>query len=329
LNNKVLLTGANSLLGANVIRALLERNYEVRAFIRSSSNISAISDLHCEFFKGDITRFKDLKEAVQDCDYVIHAATNNDLSPTSLDHYYNENVKAVRLLIKSCQENGVRRIVYISTANTFDPGNRSSVGTEKNTIAKDFQKSGYAMSKFLAQEMVVDEVKKGKLNAIVINPSFIIGPFDTKPTSGRIIIRYFHKKLILLPPGGKSFIYSKDVANAVCNALVSGRPGECYLVTNQNLSYLEFFRKLENITHNKSMKIILPRRIIILMGGIGTVLTWFGLKMDLNLVNARNICKYLYYDSGKAIEDLGLTQTPIEIAINEAIMWFKENGYLQ
>lgn len=326
---KVLVTGANSLVGSNVIRVLLERGFAVRAFVRNSSEISTIAGLNCELFYGDITRQEDVDSAIHGCDYIIHAAARNISGPTKLEYYYKENVKAVEFVIKSCIKYQVKRLVYVSTANTIDPGDKDNPGTEENSIGKQYKKSGYAMSKFLAQELIRKYVLAGELNAVIVNPSFNIGPYDAKPTSGRIILMYYKKKLIFIPSRGKNFVYSKDVAIAICNALSRGRNGECYLLTHQNLTFLDFCRKLDEATDHRSIKIVIPDFVIKALGYIGTVIGWFGPTLDLNHVNAGLLCTSTNYSSGKAMGELGLPQTPIETAIRDAISWFKENGYLK
>jgi len=325
---KVLVTGASSSLGANVILTLLEKGYAVRAFARKSSNLFTVKGLDIETFFGNISNSNDIHDAISGCDYVIHAAANMELSPKITGHQKEDNVKAVEHLVNSCLEHNVKRLVYVSTANTIGPGTKARPGTEENQINGQFERSGYAKSKLLAQQLLQKHVREDGLDAIIVNPSFMIGPYDHKPTSGRMVIRFYNKKINLIPPGGKSFIYVKDVAEAVCNALTLGRPGECYLLTNQNLTYLEFCNKMDELTQNKSIKIHVPRLLMMLFGYTGSFLGILGIKTDLNRVNIGMLCSTAFYSSAKAQKELDLKLTPVDEALRKAIDWFRENGYI-
>jgi dihydroflavonol-4-reductase len=326
---KVLVTGASSALGANIIRILLLRGYPVRAFIRKSSNISALTGLPIEFFKGDIGDKNDLVEGIKGCEYVIHAAANMELSTGVTTKQEEDNIKAVEHLAKSCVDHKIKRLVYISTANTIGPGNKEHPGIEENKTAKWFERSGYAKSKLLAEELIQKHVLEDGLDALILNPSFMLGPYDTKPTSNRIILQFYKKRFNFIPPGGKSFIHVKDVAVAACNALTMGNPGENYLLTNENLTYLEFIMKLEELTGQKSMKIHIPRRLVYFLGNIGSVLENLGMKRELNRTNARMLCTTAFYKSSKAVRELNLPLTPIEKAMEESLNWFQQNKCLK
>jgi dihydroflavonol-4-reductase len=325
--SKVLVTGATSSLGAHIVRILLETGYQVRVFARRTSNISIIQDLNIEIFYGDIALKEDLDRAVKGCNYVIHAAANIDMGSKSQEIQTRENVSAVENLLSACLQHEIKRLVYVSTANTIAPGSKDQLGNEKNTIGKQYEKLGYAKSKLLAEELIRQHVKEKGLDAVIVNPSFMIGPYDTKPTSNRIILMLYRKKINFLPAGGKSFVYVKDAAAAACNALKMGKAGENYLLTGENLTYREFCRKVEEVTGTYSLIIILPRTLMLFIGTICTFLNLLGMKIELTRTNAAILCTHAFYSHDKAVNELGMPETPITTGIREAIKWFGENKY--
>lgn len=323
---KVLVTGANGLLGANIVRELVKRKYDVRIFARDTSDLSGLHGVEFERVNGDILEPDSIDKAVAGCDYVIHSAANTNQWPTQYIHYEPVNVNGTKHVIEAVKKHHVKRFVFVSSANAFGNGTKERPGMELNEFSGFRIGSGYMISKFVAQQMVLDEVGQNNLQAIVVNPTFMIGPYDSKPSSGQIIVMGMGKKVQVSPPGGKNFIHVNDAAIGTCNALTMGRTGECYLLANENLSYREFFALLNKISGETPKSLSLPRVLLKTIGRAGTLVEKiFRKPAGLNLVNARLLCLDNYYTGKKAIKALELPQTSIETAIREAIAWFREN----
>ena len=323
---KILVTGANGLLGVNIVRELLLRNTEVHALVRPTSDLRGLSGLDIKYIAGDILDTESLDRAVKDCEVVIHAAANTSQWPTQYRYYEPVNVKGTQNVINICRKHNVSRVVYVSTANAFGNGPRENPGTELSEFNGFRYNSGYMISKYLAQQWVLTEVEKYRLPVVVVNPTFMIGPYDVKPGSGRIILMGLHKKWIACPPGGKNFIHVRDVATGICNAIEYGIPGECYLLANENLSYQEFYAKLDRVTGQQTAKFNLPGSVL---KAIGIACSCWesvsGMAIPISFVNARLLCLENYYSGEKAISALRMPQTPVEKAIEDAIAWFQEN----
>ncbi|NJK94820.1 MAG: NAD-dependent epimerase/dehydratase family protein [Bacteroidales bacterium] len=117
-------------------------------------------------------------------------------------------------------------MIYVSTANTFGYGSKLKPANELSEFSFFNFNSGYIMSKFIAQQHVLREIEKSQLPVVIVNPAFMIGPYDSKPSSGKIILMGLDKKIQFCPPGGKSFVDVRDAAVAVCNAITMGKNGE-------------------------------------------------------------------------------------------------------
>jgi dihydroflavonol-4-reductase len=167
--------------------------------------------------------------------------------------------------------------------------------------------------------------KSKEIDVIVVNPTFLIGPYDNKPSSGRIILMSFGKKVVLYPPGGKNFVHVADVAKGIVSTLEIGKNGEKYLLANENLTYREFFQKLSAKSNSRVILIKIPKYLLLAIGIVGSILKYAGIKNELFLTNMSMLCTCNFYSNKKAKTELNIKFRSIDIALQEAIEWFKEN----
>jgi dihydroflavonol-4-reductase len=326
---KVLVTGANGLLGANVVRELESRGKEVRVLVRPTAGLSALEGTGAEVVHGDILDRQSLDRAMKGCDTVIHAAANTSQWPVRYSFYEPVNVLGTQNVMEACRENGISRVIYVSTANTFGPGTKEYPGTELSEFSGFRVGSGYMISKYVAQQNVLMEVEKHNTPVVIVNPTFMIGPYDSKPSSGKIILMGLNKRVQVYPDGGKNFIHVRDAATGVCNAMERGRVGGCYLLAHENLTYREFYERLNRVAGQRPSMVKVPSLVLQAAGRIGTLIERTGKKAaPLNHVNARLLTIGNYYSGKKAVQELGLPQTPIETAITEALSWFRSTSMI-
>jgi len=324
---KVFVTGANGLLGSNVVRELIKEGHEVRIFVRQDANMLGLHGVRCDIINGDLLNEQDLITATAGCDAIIHAAAKTSQWPVELRFYEAVNIKGTGNVLTAVKKNNIKKFIFVSTANVFGYGTMGKPGNEQTEYAFHDLKSGYITSKYLAQKLVLDAHKKHGIPVVVVNPTFMIGPYDSKPSSGKIIQMGLNKKVQVFPAGGKNFIHVRDAAIGVCNAIKFGKPGECYLLANENLTYREFYNKLNVVADHHPIMVELPDVFIRSAGAIGSMVQKIINKpLSLNSVNAKLLVIGNYYSAKKAVEGLNLPQTPIEEAILEAIGWWKESG---
>lgn len=325
---KVLVTGGNGFLGSNVARELFRRGYEVKLMMRPSADTSVIADVPCELYYGEISNPKDTLRAVEGCDYVVHTASVTQQWGVSFKDYEEINVKGTMNVVDACLFYEVKKLIHISTANTIGPGSRVKPANELSSFRLTNISSGYVSSKYIAQQYVMEQVERKKLPAVIINPTFMIGPYDTKPSSGKIILHGMNKRIVFYPPGGKNFVHIGDVCTGIANALEKGKVGDCYLMAGENLSYRDFFKLLNRVSGQKPVLIRIPGFILKSFGLMGTLLEIFGRKSGkLNYSSAFMLCLYNYYSGKKSERDLEVQYSSAEKAVNNALSWFKENRY--
>ncbi|MBN2774290.1 MAG: NAD-dependent epimerase/dehydratase family protein [Prolixibacteraceae bacterium] len=316
---KVLVSGANGLLGSYIVRELIHTGYQVCAFVRKGCNLELLSGIDIEIMEGNITNREDVENAVKGCDYVIHSAAST-LQATSLSFFWEANINSTRYFIDACKNYHISRFVYVSTANCFGNGPRSNPGNEKIPFMPWLRESGYAYSKYIAQQMVLNETNKNGFNPVVVNPTFIFGSGDIVRSSGKIFSYVLNRKVVFYPPGGKNFVSAPIVAKGIIQALKYGKAGESYLLAGENLSYREFFQIVNNTTGNYPLMIKLPKLLLMFFGTLGSLVEMLVNKpVALTRANAKMLCAENYYDPFKAVSEIGYKLASIETEIKKLI----------
>jgi nucleoside-diphosphate-sugar epimerase len=323
----VLITGANGLLATHVIMELLAQGYQVKGLLRDNQRFQLGEHPHLVLIQGDFTHPPTIREAVRNCDFVIHAAALTNQNLIDYAPYQRVNVEAVKEIMKASIKEGVKKVVHVSSANAFGFGTKEHPGDETRLIRKPFSESLYANSKLEGQQLALSF--KDQIEVTVVNPTFMLGAYDAKPGSGRILLMGFPRKILFYPPGGKNFVDVGDVATGVLKALKQGNNGEAYLLGGENLSYLEFFKKLSHITHQRPLYIRIPKGILLLVGLIGSILRTLGIATQLSLNNMKILCINNFYSNHKASGELGLEFKPIDNGIEEGIAWFIKEGRIK
>jgi dihydroflavonol-4-reductase len=326
--SKVLVTGANGLLGSHIVRELLKRGYIVKVLVRKGSNLRALEGLDIEFFYGQMTEKHAVFSATEGCEFLIHCAAKTSPKPSDLEAFKTANIKSTEHCIEAAKKYRLIRFVFVSTANTLGNGTKENPGNEEKPFMGWLKKSGYAYSKLIAQEMVLDETKNSNLDAVVVNPTFIIGENDVKPGSGQIFWHVLNKPAAFYPPGGKNFVDAEAAAIGVVNAMEKGKLGECYLLAGENLTYKEFYKMTAEIAEQKPIFVPIPQFFLMTLGYLGDFSEKvLNIPVRLSKVNARMLCENNFYTPAKAIKELDFPLISTRQSAKKAIDWFRENYY--
>ncbi|MDX2250409.1 MAG: NAD-dependent epimerase/dehydratase family protein [Bacteroidia bacterium] len=327
--NKILVTGADGLLGSNLVRTLLARNYEVRVLIQRGRKVPSLDGLPLERMAGDVLDIKSLEDAVKGCNKVIHVAANTSVWPSRGEIYYKVNVEGTLNMIQVTQKSGIERFVHVGSASSFGIGSKAKPGTETDPCVSAKYGMDYIDTKVKGQLVVLDAVKKEGFPALVVNPTFMIGPYDSKPSSGAVVIAAAKGQVPGFTGGGRNWVHVRDVAEAIANALTMGKIGEAYILGHENLSYKEAITQICEVVGTKPPRLTVPDFIIKTIGLAGSA--WgqiSGNPPKLTYPMAKVSCDEHYFSPAKAIRELNLPQTGLKTATQEAYAWFQENGYL-
>ncbi len=329
-NTKVFVTGANGMLGSSICRELIKQNYTIKAMCMTNTSTATINDLRIEIVFGNILDRSFLLKEMKGCDYVIHVAASTQVWPRRCKKIHDINVTGTKNIMELAHALDLKRMIHIGTASSFKPGTRNEPGQEDTEYVGWKYGMDYIDSKFLAQKILLEHHVKTDFPVIVINPTFMIGPFDSGPSSGKMLIGLSKGTIPGYCSGGKNFVCSNDVAIATVNALTRGRPGQCYIAGHQNLDYKYFFETAA-ATMNKPITLKpIPRLAILLVGAINSTIARITNKSPkLSYGMAKLASAQHYYSSNKAVRELNMPQTPIEKGIEQCMNWFHSNGHLK
>lgn len=326
----VLLTGANGFLGGHLCRELLRRGYAVRAFVRPSSDQRVLAGLPLDIWTGDLRDPHNVRAATYGCDYVIHAGALAQVNPARSQTLVDINVGGTAAVLAAVRAADVERLVFVGTANVFGFGSKKHPGDELYPYMGSRYGLDYMDSKRAATDLVLQTIQQDELPAVLVHPTFMIGPLDYKITSNALLLALYRRQIAGVPLGGKNYVHVNDVAVATVNALAMGRVGQSYILGNQNLSYREAFSLMAEVMNIRPPLLPVPPPLASLIGWVSDrkhQLT--GKPIQLNSAMAAVANDDHYFSVTKAIEELNLPQTPIRVAITEAFTWFKQHGYLQ
>jgi len=326
---KVLVTGASGFLGINLCMELLSRGYFVNAVVSKPESAKFLKDIEgINIAVSNILDAEKLKELSIGMDVVINCAANTALYPKRSENIRKVNITGVDNLINACLENKVGRFIQVGTANSFGSGTLDNLGAERNAYEGAKYELDYIDSKFKAQNNILKAVKDDGLDAVVVNPTFMIGPNDVKPSSGAMVLGIRNRKVPAYTSGGKNFVYVKDVAVGIANAIELGRKGECYILGSHNLKYQEFFEITAELANVKPPKIKLPNALALGFGRLNSgIAKLFNRHTAMSYEAMKLSTEIHYYSSDKAIKEINFPQTDIKIAVEEGLDWFKKHNY--
>ena len=316
---KVFVTGATGLLGTNVIIKLLQNGYSVIALVRQKSKYLGEENENLKLIEGCIS--SDLSLYLANVDCIIHIAAETNQNLIRYEEYKKVNYDITVNLFSQAEACGVERFLFVSSANTIGYGSQEHPGNEEELQKYPFTDSFYAQSKLNAETYLLKNCKNTKV--VILNPTFMIGAYDTKPSSGKLIFWAWKKKLIFYPKGGKNFVHVEDAANGVMNAMENGKNGEKYLLANENLNYRQFFEKIHEAANQTPMMISIPNLLLNILGWVGDILRRLEIKTNLCTSNMKALQIHNYYTNQKSVDELKIQYQPINKAIEDAINYFK------
>lgn len=325
---KNLVTGATGFIGSAIVRELIKDGEDVRVFVRETSDTRNIDKLDVERVYGDIRDGDSMKRALKGCDTLYFTAAFFAHWTPDKDLPYEVNVGGTKTSLQAALDTGIQKVVYTSTNNTM--GAHGPVPVDEHAEFNHWKTGdNYSISKYLAETEAKSYVAKG-LPIVIVNPTLVIGTNDIKPTpSGQMIIDVATGKMPGYIEGGTNVIDVEDVARGHILAAKKGRVGERYLLGNENITVSDYFKLIADTAGVKPPTFKIPYSLAVALGYVfelGASITKTPPVVTASEVRIGR--KQEFYDCSKAVKELGLPQTPIHVAIEKAIAWFRENGYL-
>jgi dihydroflavonol-4-reductase len=323
-----LVTGATGCVGANVVAALLERGYDVRAMRRATSSLDALDGLDPELVVGDIMDGASLAAAMQGCALVFHVAAVSDHWRTSAERVYQINVEGTRNVLAAALEAGIERLVYTSSIGALGLPQAGCLLDESATFNLPPRRFPYGHSKHLAEQAVQEAAARG-LDAVIVNPAGVIGARDIHFIGGSVLREVQRGLSWFAPPGGLNWVDAETLGLGHVLAAERGRTEQRYILGGENISHRAAIEVVAEVVSGRRPVLTLPRPVMGLVAPLadGFNALWPGTPR-FNGQQARLSSAEIYCDCRKAHEELGLPNTPFRTAVERAYAWYRAHSYL-
>jgi len=326
-----LVTGATGFVGSAVARQLLARGDAVRVLSRAESDQTNIRDLDVEVVEGDLLKPETLRGAVEGCDGVFHVAADYRLWVRNPEPMFRANVDGARAIVDAAVSAGVERIVYTSSVAVL--GNVPGKAADEETPVTYADMIGpYKQSKFRAEEAVRQLIEEKGAPVVIVNPSTPIGPRDVKPTpTGRVIVEAASGKMPAYVDTGLNVVHVDDVAAGHLLAFDNGSVGERYILGGDDMPLADILAIVARQTRRRPPSIKIPHGAIMPIAYLAEAWTRMMGEDEpfVTVEGVRMARKKMFFSSAKAERELGYTHRPADQALNDAVTWFRDNGYLR
>ena len=321
-----LVTGATGHIGYALLKELVDSGEKVRILIRKDSK--QFDGIECEKVYGDVTDLDALLKAFEGVDVVYHLAGIIDINADQEDMIWSVTVGGTKNVVKACQEKGVRRLVYTSSVDAFPPLPDNQVMTELDHFDVDILDGTYAKTKATATQFVLDEVKAGRLDAVVTHPGACIGPYDFKVSNVGEMVRMFINGMfpVTLSFGAYNFVDIRDVAHGMYMAAKQGGKGECYILCGEQISVDGFIKATAKACGKKAPKIPLSYGFAKAVAPAAEVFYKVAKKTPLfTRYSIRKLVSNCNFSIEKARKELDYNPMSVEQSVTDMVQWIKEN----
>ena len=332
----ILVTGGTGLVGSYLLYELTRKGHKVRALLRPGKKAYDTSKLfNCistenehlidlvEWVEGDVLDPFSLQQAMQGIDYVYHCAALVSFNPRQLREMLAVNVEGTSNVVDACLQNGIKKLCHVSSIASLGQAEKGEIIDENAKWKTSNSNSGYAISKYGGEREVWRGIEEG-LNAVIVNPSVIIGAGCHHRATNQL----FHNIKNFIPfysTGVNGYVDVRDVANAMILLMESDISGERFVLNSENLTLKEFFIKVADILGK-------PHPRIALGGTLMTAIAWMDelralLTRSTPLItreNVRSIMSKSYYSADKFKTAFGYSFIPITKSLEQAFSILEE-----
>lgn len=325
----VLVTGGTGFVGSHLVRALLEDGAQVRCLVRSRGHSTNLDGLPVARVRGDLRDQDAVRRAFEGVRLAFHCAADYRLWARDPREIYRNNVEGTKNVLLAAARTGVERIVYTSSVGALglDPSGRPA--DERTPVAESDMVGHYKRSKYRA-ERIAETFARDGVPVVIVNPSTPVGAMDSRPTpTGGIILDFLNGRTPAYVDSGLNIVDVRDVATGHLLAATRGRIGEKYILGGTNLTLKELYDRLARITGQASPRLRLPHWIPLAIAAVEAPIARLrGHPPRVALEAVRMSKKRMFFSSDKATRELGYAPGAVEPALQAAVSWFVERGYV-
>ena len=322
---RVFITGITGLLGNNVARLLTQRGDNVVALVRSEPKPEVLEGIRVELVRGELIDSPETSKAIAGCEAVIHSAALIHLGWTRTD----ESMKVNRdgtVAMADMAFRHQKRFVHIGTVNTI-PVATDGVPSDEETPTTDVNAQvpcDYVISKRASVEVVMERVARG-LDAVIVHPGFMLGPYDWKPSSGRMMLELSKGFKPGWPVGGCSICDARDVAAGVISAMDRGQVGRHYVLAGENVTYKVLWTEMMQLMGKPKPLVPIGPMLRAVAGRVGDLSARItGHETDINSAGVKMSSQLHWHSSDRARAELGYSTRSRQETLADCAKWIRE-----
>ncbi len=322
------ITGASGHVGVNLVRALIARGRNVRIIAHSST--LGLEDLKVERRNGDVNDPDSLVRAFEGVSIVYHLAAYISLLMSDRVRCSAVNIEGTRNVIDACRRNNVKRLVHFSSIHSLCSEPLDIPIDETRPLVESLKSAPYDLSKASGERLVRQASREG-LDAVIINPTAVIGPYDYRPSHfGQALIMMAEGRIPMLLEGGFDWVDARDVAEGAIRAEQTAPAGGNYLLSGTWLSVSEIAAIVSQITGRRPPALVCPASVAGACAPVVTAVSrWTGVRPLFTTVSLKALAGNRNVSHAKATHDLGYEPRPIRETLSDTIGWFIDNGFIK
>ena len=333
----IFVTGSTGVLGTHVLAELTKRGHTIRALKRKNSDLKNVESVFAYYFgkqssdylknitwaEGDITDVVSLENGMKGCDTVYHCAALVSFKRRDFKKLIKINKEGTANVVNVCLSLNINHLCYVSSTAAIGRSSLKTMYDESNKWLSDPDNSGYAISKYSAENEVWRGVEEG-LNAVIVNPCVILGPGNWNESS-LSIFKVIKKGLRFYTPGANAFVDARDVAYAMAELSERKIYNERFLFIGENLKYKTLFDKIAQAFQVKGPTVEARPWMAALVWRIEGVLAFlFGKKQNITRETARSSMTTVMYSNEKIKSRFDIRFHTMDEAIENAVNYFSQ-----
>jgi dihydroflavonol-4-reductase len=312
---KTLVTGATGFVGSHLARALARRGDELRLLVRRDADEVLLGGVPFERVTGDVTDRRAVRRAIEGTERVFHVAGMTSMRAADSERLFEVNQGGSRIVAEEALAAGVERLVHTSSVAAIGPASPGGRADERQPFTAGHLGIAYVNSKHEAEGEVLAVGARG-LDAVIVNPTFVLGPEDRGGGSMGLISRFLQRRIPAYVDGGLNIVDVRDIAAGHLLADAKGKSGERYILGGRNFTLQRLFADLSRICGVPAPPLKVPARVAV---GGAMLSEGLGLPLGLAVDETRSAALWWTYSSAKAKRDLGFSPRPHEETLEAAL----------
>ncbi|MEI6683995.1 MAG: NAD-dependent epimerase/dehydratase family protein [Bacteroidota bacterium] len=333
----ILLTGGTGLLGSHLLLDLVKAGKEVRAVKRAGSNMAMVRKVFSYYVENpdelfakihwadaDLMDYGAIEDAMSGITEIYHCGAVVSFYPKDHKEMLKVNIEGTANLVNQAIAGKVGKFCYVSSVATLGRAENNEVSTEETYWVPSKKNSVYGISKYGAEREIWRGIEEG-LNAVIINPSVILGPGFWQDNSG--LFRLVYEGLKYYTRGVNGYVDARDISKAMMGLMDQDKFGERYICSAANLSYQEFFTLIAKYLNKPAPTVNVPPSMTSIAWRVEAVRAFLtGSKPEVTREMATTTSQIYTYSSEKLCKALDFQFRPVEDSIREICAFYLEDS---